>query len=30
MGDTMIVFEALILMISFETLIVAILSEQKK
>jgi len=30
MGDNMTVFETLILMISFATLIVAILSEQKK
>jgi len=29
-GDTMTVFEALILMITFATLVVAILSEQKK
>ncbi|EOB1262833.1 putative holin-like toxin [Staphylococcus pseudintermedius] len=29
MGDTVTVFEALILMITFATLIVAILSEQK-
>jgi len=30
MGDTMTVFEALVLMIAFASLIVAILSEQKK
>ncbi|WP_222704855.1 putative holin-like toxin [Oceanobacillus massiliensis] len=29
-GDNMTVFEALVLMISFSTLIVAILSQQKK